>query len=325
MNRNAITHEKRRSIGVILMLMLGITTGFTFETKRIKNPNVSQIATSTPAAIPSPTRQSGNQSSSLDFQLELLTSGQTIQENGIVKTTAHLLIGTYRFGTLQLTSPSSMKLGQTGVIRLLITPDSVLAGLPQVNIPALSNANNAPSSAAQDPNASSYFIQLDDRLLISSLMVAELKGIKFEIVSSSSSEKSIVASMPAEWVWLIEPFAPGNQVLILSISIPVINEQYFGTHSFQTVKNIPVEISVEVTPTAEPTQTPVPTNTPIPTNIPTPLPLITRMSERLVENVSTIFVAILGLIGVLAGVYVTYMNAKKAEVEKSSTKKPKKK
>jgi hypothetical protein len=150
-------------------------------------------------------------------------------------------------------------------------------------------------------------------------MIAELKGVNFEIESDNHPEKPVISSMPVEWIWNITPLSAGKQTLILAISVPVIIDQTRDVISAQTLKNIPIEIQVEVSPTPKPTQTPISTFTP------TPLPPIARIGEKLIENSSAVIIAIIGLIGVLAGIYVTYINAQKTKATKPATRKAKKK
>ena len=235
-------------------------------------------------------------------EIAVLNVKSETQPDGTIKNTASLSISPLGLGTLNLSSPSTIKLGESSIIQLSITPDSVLANLPKVTAPTVS------------ANTSDYVLEFSDRLQIYPVMIAELKGVNFEIESDNHPEKPVTSSMPVEWIWNVTPLSAGKQTLILAISVPVIIDQNRDVVSAQTLKNIPIEIQVEVTPTPKP----------IPTFTPTPLPLIVRIGEKLVENVSSIIVAIIGLIGVLAGAYVAYLNAKKSKVEKRATNKAKK-
>jgi uncharacterized protein YneF (UPF0154 family) len=238
-------------------------------------------------------------SESSPVEIAVLNINSKTQADGTVQNTASLSISPLGLGTLQLTSPSTIKFGESSIIRLAITPDSVLANLPRVTAPAVST------------NSPEYVLEFSDRLQIYPVMIAELKGVNFDIESDNRPEKPVISTMPVEWIWNVTPLSAGKQTLILSISVPVIIDQTRDVVSAQTLKNIPIEIQVEVTPTPIPSKTPKPTQTPLPTFTPTPLPPIARIGEKLIENVTTIIVAMIGLIGVLAGVYVTYINAKK--------------
>jgi hypothetical protein len=173
-------------------------------------------------------------------------------------------------------------------------------------------------------SAPEYVLEFNDRLQIYPVMIAELKGVNFEIESDNRPEKPVTSDMPVEWIWNVTPLSAGKQTLILVISVPVIIDQTHDVVSAQTLKNIPIEIQVEVTPTPIPSETPKPTQTPIPTSTPTPLPPIARIGEKLIDNISAVVVAIIGLVGVLAGAYVTYINAQKSKATKSATNKSKK-
>ena len=241
-------------------------------------------------------------------EIAVLNINSEVQADGTVKNTADLSIAPLGLGTLQLASPATMKLGESGVIRLTITPDSALVDLPKVTVPTVS---------ASDPG---YVLEFSDRLQIYPVMIAELKGVNFEIASDGRPEKPVTSSLPVEWIWNVTPKSGGKQTLILAVSVPVIVDQTRDVVSAQTLKNIPIEIRVEVTATPIPSQTPQPTQTPIPTLTPTPLPAITRLGEQLIENASAIVVAIIGLIGVLAGAYVAYLNIKKPKAATSTVK-----
>jgi hypothetical protein len=240
-------------------------------------------------------------------EIAVLNINTTTQTDGTIKNTANLSINPMGIGTLQLTSPKDIKLGDSSVVRLTITPDSVLAGLPKVTAPTLSGIGQG------------YVLEFSDSLQIYPVMIAELKGVNFEIESDNHPEKPVISSMPVEWIWNITPLSAGKQTLILAISVPVIIDQTRDVISAQTLKNIPIEIQVEVSPTPKPTQTPISTFTP------TPLPPIARIGEKLIENSSAVIIAIIGLIGVLAGIYVTYINAQKTKATKPATRKAKKK
>lgn len=246
-------------------------------------------------------------------EIAVLNIYSEIQADGTVKNTASLSISPLGLGTLELSSPSAIKLGESSIIRLLITPDSVLADLPRVTAPAVST------------NAPDYVLEFSDRLQIYPVMIAELKGVNFEIESDNRPEKPVTSTMPVEWIWSVTPLSAGKQTLILAISVPVVIDQTRDVVSAQTLKNIPIEIQVEGTPIPIPSETPKPTQTAVPTSTPTPLPPIARMGEKLIENISAVVVAVIGLIGVLAGAYVTYINAKKSKAAKSGTSKAKKK
>lgn len=258
----------------------------------------SSSPTLTPIALV-PTWTATFSAESSPVEIAVLNINSETQSNGTINNTASLSISPLGIGTLQLTSPSTIKFGESSVIRLTITPDSVLANLPRVAAPTVST------------NAPEYVLEFSDRLQIYPVMIAELKGVKFEIESDNRPEKPVVSTMPVEWIWNVTPLSAGKQTLILAISIPVIVDQTRNVVSAQTLKNIPIEIQVEITPT------------PIPSKTPTPLPPIARIGEKLIENVTAITVAVIGLIGALAGVYVTYINAKKNEGTTSSTKKAK--
>jgi len=254
-----------------------------------------------PASSATPSPSIPTQPEVSPVEIAVLNVNSEIQADGTIKNTASLSITPLGLGTLQLTSPSTIKLGESSVVRLLIIPDSAVTNLPKVTVTTVS---------AESPD---YALKFSDHLQIYPVMMAELNGVNFEIQSDNHPEKPVTSSMPVEWIWNVKPLSEGKQTLILAISVPVIIDRSRDMVSAQTLKNVPIEIRVEVPAT------------PVPTFTPTPLPPIVQIGEKLVENVSAIFVAIIGLIGVLAGTYVAYLNAKKTKVVKPATGKPKKK
>lgn len=233
--------------------------------------------------------------------------------NGAIQNSAELSVSPLGLGSLKLTSPSTIKLGESSIIRLEIRPDSILENLPKVSAPTIS------------VNSPEYVLEFSDRLQIYPVMTSELKGVNFEIESDNRPEKPVISYMPVEWIWNITPLSAGKQTLILVISVPVIINRNYDVASAQILKNIPIEIQVVVTPSPIPSETPTPTQTPIPTLTPTPLPPIAKISEKLTENISLIVVAIIGLIGVLVTAYVARVNGKPSEVVTPTASKSKKK
>jgi hypothetical protein len=194
-----------------------------------------------------------------------------------------------------LTAPPKIKLGESSTISLSITPDSALVDLPKVTVATVS---------ASEPG---YVLEFSDQLQIYPVMIAELKGVNFDIVSDGNSERPVTSSRPVEWIWNVTPTSGGKQSLILVISIPVILDQAKNIVSAQALKNIPIEIEVEGVPT------------------PSPLPANKRIQEQLIDNSTEIIVGILSLIGALVGAYVAYQNNKKSNSISSAVKnKPKK-
>jgi hypothetical protein len=247
--------------------------------------------------------------------------------DGRVINTAQLSIDPLGLGSMRVTSPSVIKLGESSVIRLLISPDSILSHLPKVAAPILS------------ANAPNYAIEFNDRLQIYPIMTAELQGLNFDIVSTGNPSKPVTSNLPVEWVWNVAPKSSGRQTLTLVISVPVILDNTQGIASALALKDIPIEIQVEVTTTPLPsntpqpsstltpsktpslTLTPSPTSTSTPTLTPTSIPVITRIGDQIINNVAVIIGAIITLIGVLVTAY--WSNKKPKENSSQTNGKPK--
>jgi hypothetical protein len=254
------------------------------------------LAQCKPFATPPPTETTSPAitSTASPVEIAVLNVQSAAQSDGSIKKTADLSITALDLGSIQITSPAAIKLGESSVIRLTIAPTSALIALPSVSVSTV------------EANDLGYVLEFSDRLQIDPVMIAELKGVNFEIVSDGYPEKPVTSSLPVEWIWNVTPKSGGKQILILVISVPILIDQTGNNPSSQLLKNVPIEIEMETAATA--------------------VALGSRIREQLVENVTAIVVAVLSLIGVLAGVYVTYQNNRKSKVVSPTTKrKPRKK
>lgn len=217
--------------------------------------------------------------SASQVQLAVLNVSSESQPDGTIRNTASLSIAPLGIGSLQLTTPAVIKLGESSVVRLAITPDSALTGLPQATITALS------------PNDSGHVLQFSDRVQIYPSMIANLEGINFEVTSDGYPEKPIVSSSTVEWIWSVTPKASGKQTLVLTIAIPVIIDQIRDLISVQPLKSIPIEILVEGTPT--------------------PTSAIERIGERLIENAPLVLGTLLAFTGTMFTVFASIQNSRR--------------
>jgi serine/threonine protein kinase len=260
-------------------------------------------------------------------KLAALNIKAELQGDGTVKTTVQLSIDPLGVGDLQLIAPARIKLGESGIVRLSIIPDPAFTNLPRVE-PALLSIY-APDLAANPE----YVLEFSEQIQIYPLMQAKLVGEHFTIVSDDQPLKPVVSSSPVEWTWLVTPKAGGKQTLILYISIPVLIDEKKEELSSKPLRNIPIEVLVEVTPTPEPSPTPTLTPTPTSTPTPTPLPIARRIGNQLINNSSPILVAVFGLLGTILTVYGASQNSKrqakiealKAQIQLGGNKKEKEK
>lgn len=254
------------------------------------------------------------------FEIAVLNINFEKQSDGTLKRTATLSISPLGLGSLQLTHPTIIHQGESSIIRLTITPDTVLENL----------SKNEPSMTFSDSN--DYVLRVNDRVQIFPVMIAELRGDNFKIKSDNHPEKPVTSSMPVEWIWTVTPLSSGEQVLILEISIPVIIDKAHEITSVHTFKNILIDLQVEMESTPIPPKTIQPTPIPLSTITPTPLPLITQIKQNLVKDVAVIIAAIIdyvssfigvifALIGVLITVFVSLIIAKMSSTRKNTNKK----
>jgi hypothetical protein len=141
------------------------------------------------------------------------------------------------------------------------------------------------------------------------------------------------------WAWTITaPDALGTQTLALRVYRGEEDEpSYVGSLQIEVVEFTPTPgptstptptrtITPTPTRTSAPTPTPIPTRTsaPTPTTTPTPtatpLPWLKRAADNLMENLALIVVALIGLLGSLAGVYATVRRSRsKAEGDQAGS------
>ena len=274
------------SLGILLLVAIFVIGFIGFPMIRPSNvtPTLPIIMPSISATAFLPTKTTDSDTNPVE--IAVLNVKSETQPDGTIYTTADLSISPVGLGSLDFTSPATMRLGESGLVRLVITPDSALTSLPLATITPLST---------NDPN---NVLQFSDRLQIYPVMSAELKGVNFEIISDGHAEKPVTSTDMVEWVWSVTPKKSGRQSLVLIISIPVIIDQARDILSAHPLKNIPIEIMVEGTPTLELSDTPVPTPTIL-------VPVSDRIRDQLIENSSSVFAAILVFISGLFTVYAT--------------------
>lgn len=153
------------------------------------------------------------------------------KSDGTTQDIVDLSINSIGVGQLLLTSPKEMSLGDSGIVRLSITPDSAIGFPSVVSIPTQNTDTAIPA------------FKFTDRIDIFPIMQADLTGAGFEITSNSSPEKVILSNKVTEWVWTIKPQDEGTHVLLIQVSVPVIIDGY--QKDLDTpLQNIPVEIKV---------------------------------------------------------------------------------
>jgi hypothetical protein len=155
-----------------------------------------------------------------------------IQPDGVINNTVDLSIDSIGVGQLSLTLPSEMNLGDSGVVRLTITPNNNLAKLINITIPT------------QNSDAFPQPFQFSDTIDIYPIMMADLSSAGFEITANDKPEKVILSNRPTEWVWTIKAKDEGSQLLLVRIAIPAIVEGIEQPIS-TPLKNIPAEVKVK--------------------------------------------------------------------------------
>lgn len=252
-----------------------------YRLNALPNHTPSMVTTKTPTSIPT--------DNTLLYIIE--KTPESINAN-----TYKLSIDELGYGTLNISLPISLTLGQSDFIRLEITPDEELESLSTVAVPITLTVS---SSTIEQPE----FYIFTDKIQIYSIMMAELTGADSSIeinTQSDDSRKHIRPGTTVAWTWLITPKISGRVPLVLRLSIPaVVDSNQDGI--VELLKDVPLylQVSTPIPPTSTPS--PIPTTTPSPT--PTP-GFIQETSGSIAQNPVPLIVGVLTIIGVLFGAYL---------------------
>jgi hypothetical protein len=239
-------------------------------------------------------------------------------------TISELSISSMGTGNFQITYPSSIAVGDTGTIDIIVVPNTV-------EITKTDSASNS--------NLGGELYQvIQDTVDVYPYMRADLKGEDSLLITSDGSpEKAVTSSRSVEWYWLLTPSKVGRKTLILSISVPIT---IFGKASNYQLKIIKLQVVVDESSTMTPspvptatgmstntptfTPTPIPTQTRIPTN--TPIPSIgEQLSGSAVATLGIFSTACIGLLTVLIGFLTYFLNRNKMNQEREDRELKKKK
>lgn len=215
--------------------------------------------------------------------LELSTE---VDDRGNTKKLAELSIESTGLGSVELTAPSQMNVGDSATVHMAIIPPDTFAELPIVIVNPV-----APSVAGQPTPAAT--LHVESGIEIYPVMRAEIIGSGLEIISDGQPEKPIVSNTVTVWTWTITALSRGTHTLAVIISIPVkVADGGDVLRQARTLRSIdlPVQVLEDVPPTAVPTDTPVPTSTPIATATPT---FFRRASENIATNFVSFIAALL--------------------------------
>lgn len=211
---------------------------------------------------------------------------QARQPDGSVKTTAQVNAqDNLGVGEMNLASPDTMVMGETRTIRLRMSPAGQLASTTPV------------ASPGKTPDLPQFVYKFGGNIQLYAVMIAELRTLSFDVDKPGPIRRDLSPTVPATWDWIVSPRSPGRQQLAIEISVPAV---IGGVDSqLNTLQDVPIEILVQA-PT------------------PTPVPLGDRLGDSITNNAGAIVVALIGLIGTLAGILIKL----RSDQDKSEHKKP---
>lgn len=201
-------------------------------------------------------------------------------------------------GEMEVNHPLIMSPGAGDVVILSIHMPPLLASLDPISIERVEIPVDAPRVLGKQ-NTHRVVI------LIAQTMRVELVGKAFDPVAHYPAVQKVNVVTPLQrtlWAW--------------DITAPTVLGQHFLTvRVYQEEQQAPTYVGsfqidvVAFTPT--PLPSPTPTGTPTPT--PTPLPALRQMADDLMENSATVVAALIGLLGTLLTVTVSYLAIRKKQ------------
>lgn len=212
------------------------------------------------------------------------------QANGEVRTTARASAqGDLGLGQIEVSSPESMKLGDTRTVRLKISPASQLASSTPVAVPV------------QTPGLPGFVYRFSGNIQLYPVMIAELRAVTFVVAPTGPQRRDFQAAALMEWSWLVNAKMAGEQDLAISLQIPAIINGSGSEFSTSPLADIPVTIRVDAPPV----------NTP-------PASFWEIAAKSIADNTGPLLIALIGLIGTLIGILIKLRSDAKQAASRDS-------
>ncbi|MBI5651326.1 MAG: hypothetical protein HZC40_12935 [Chloroflexi bacterium] len=196
-------------------------------------------------------------------------------------------------GQIDLAYPETMTLGDSRRIVLRLTPAKQLVSLTPAP---------APTNVAGKPGSVWNF---GGNLQLYPVMIAQLRALAFDLTPKDAITRTLDGTKEIAWDWIIRANSAGRHDLFVEISIPVVRSGVATEITTDVLQNVPLTIQVVAAP--------VPT--------PTPAPIISRIGDSIIANSGAIFVALIGLIGTLIGIWLNARSDQAKAASDAGTKK----
>lgn len=202
---------------------------------------------------------------------------QQAQPNGEIRTTARAAAeGDLGVGQIEVASPEKMALGETRTIRLRISPATQLVSTTPIAVPV------------QTTNLPGFVYKFSGNVQLYPVIIAELRAVTFVVLPAGPVQRDIQSGAAAEWSWLVNSKAAGQQDLSISLQIPAIVNGVGSEISTNPLDEIPVSIRVD----------------PAPGGTPAPGSLREVAAKSIADNMGAIVIALIGLLGTILGIII---------------------
>lgn len=136
------------------------------------------------------------------------------------------------YGILSLQLPAGIKLGDSGIVRLTLLPDTSIGMLDEI------------SATVNIQNHEERLLIVNDKIQIFPVMGSHLDGANFDILPSEPRFQAVNTSDPVVWSWVVSPKSGGKQSLVLEVFVKVVIDQKNHTIGNHILANVPLEIQV---------------------------------------------------------------------------------
>ena len=215
-----------------------------------------------------------------------------VEQNGFTQITADLYLPQVGTGRVEILAPAKMLISETRTVKLTV-----------------SFGNTVPEQTSTPTQPLSLF-QLTQQARQYPVLIAEIKGERFQILPGGPVQKTVAPDIVTEWLWAITPLAGDKQILSLALLSPVTvgsNQEILDT---MQIVDLPITIEIQsgiesalnLTATPRPTTLPTATIVPIQTK-----ESPSRLVEHIENDIGTIISGVLAFLGTVLSVYVTYI------------------
>ena len=219
-----------------------------------------------------------------------------VEQNGFTQITADLYLPQIGTGRVEILAPAKMLISETRTVKLTVSFRNTVPEQTSTPTPPL-------------PLSVSLF-QLTQQARRYPVLIAEIKGERFQVLPGGAVQKTVAPDTVTEWLWAITPLAGDKQILSLALFSPVTvgaNQEILDT---MQIVDLPITIEIQsgiesalnLTATPRPTTLPTATIVPIQTK-----ESPSRLVEHIENDIGTIISGVLAFLGTVLSVYVTYI------------------